>query len=146
VAFAIRGKVDGLEDLKRALAGVDGRVRKKALRKGVNAAAGVILKRARQKVPVRLGLLKKSLGRKVKVYRKEGAVVGIVGPRTGFRRQVGTTKDGRPVFENPTQIAHLVEKGTRRSRAKPFMRPALEESRGDVSSAVAEAVQAELGK
>lgn len=150
MAFAVVGKVAGLDELKRALAGVDKRVRKTALRKGVTAGTKVVLDKAKAKVQRRSGLLAKSLGRKTKVFRNDGAVVGIVGPRVGFKKQTGVVKTGKkagqPIMENPTQIAHLIEKGTRRSRAFPFMRPALDESKGEVARAVTEAVQAELHK
>lgn len=149
MAFAVRGQLEGADALKKALAGVDERVRKKALKKGVNAASGVVLAKAKGKVRVRTRVLKKSLGRKLKVYRN-GTVVGIIGPRTGRKVQVGTVRTGpnagQPIYEDPSNIAHLVELGTHRSRAYPFMRPALEESRGEASSAVAEAVAAELHK
>lgn len=147
MASVAKGNVEGLDQVKGALKGVDQRVRKKALRKGVSAATGVILRRAKDKVRVRSKTLKKSLGRKVKVFRG-GAVVGIVGPRTGFKTQVGVVKSGpkagQPIYENPTQIAHLVEKGTHRSRAFPFMAPALEESKADAAAATADAVRDEL--
>lgn len=74
------------------------------------------------------GLLKKSLGQKVKTYAKSNTVVAIVGPRKGFRKRIGTItrgkNKGQPVYADPVKYAHLVELGTRHSSPKPFLRPA----------------------
>jgi HK97 gp10 family phage protein len=156
VAYAIAGTVAGLEELKAVLADVDRRVRKQALQKAIRAAANVVLRKAKANVRRRSGLLARSLGVKVKTYRGDkqgGAVVAVIGPRKGYRQQVGTyargPKKGQPKYENPTQVAHLIEKGhggPHPARAYPFLRPALDTSRGEVLEAVAKAVQAELHK
>ena len=74
------------------------------------------------------GLLRKSLGYKVKTYTKTGTAVAVCGPRKGFREQIGVVsrgKDkGKPIFADPQKYAHLVENGTRRTSAKPWLRPA----------------------
>jgi HK97 gp10 family phage protein len=103
-------------------------------------------------------LLKKSLAVKIKTYGS-GAVVGVIGPRKGMKTRVGVrvrggkarevktydpksrtysgkkikqTKVGDPIYEDPVNITHLVEFGTKTAKAQPFLRPALEESRGEV--------------
>lgn len=76
------------------------------------------------------GQLKNSIGWKVNFYRKSKVAVAIVGPRDGFREQIGVVtrgkNKGKPVFVNPSKYAHLVELGTRGSKAKPFLQPAAE--------------------
>ena len=76
------------------------------------------------------GQLKKSLGYRIKVYRDTGVVIGVVGPRRGYRISVGVRSrgpnKGKPVFINPVNYAHLVELGTRRTAAQPFLRPAVQ--------------------
>lgn len=74
------------------------------------------------------GLLRKSLGYKVKYYTRTGSAVAICGPRSRFRVQIGVVsrgpRKGQPVFANPQKYAHLVELGTRHSGARPFLKPA----------------------
>src|SRR5262249_13600056 len=120
------------------------KVRKKVLRKAINEASKIVLKAAKANVPRASGLLKKSLGRKVKVYRASGTVVAIIGPRTGFKQDVH--RDGRKVavLANPTKYAHLVERGTRHSPARPFMRPAFESTKPEVQSAMSSIIKAGL--
>jgi HK97 gp10 family phage protein len=53
-------------------------------------------------------------------------------------------------LRNPTRYAHLVEKGTRHSAAKPFLRPAMIETQSEVfskmSAMIARAIANELAK
>lgn len=133
-------------------------VRNKVLRKAITKASQAMTKLAKRLVPVRKrsdrglvddyrgGLLKKSIGYKVKIYRTTGNAVAIVGPRSGFRKAIGITKrSGRPgklnldspkrrkrrdprpvgttIYADPVNYAHLVEYGTRHSAAQPFLRP-----------------------
>lgn len=133
--FTIKSKVEGAEGVLKALDGVEKKLRKKLIRKAVAAAGKVILSRAKQLVFTKSKTLKKSLGRKVKVY-SSGVAVVVVGPRVGFKKEV--VRDGRTVLANPVKYAHLVELGTRPHRyktragrhpgatAKPFLRPAVE--------------------
>ena len=85
------------------------------------------------------GLMAKSIGSKVKTY-PSGVVVGLVGPRSGFNRQVGVRKHrakiGQPINVDPIFYRHLVEYGTPRSRAKPFMRPAWDQTKDQAQAAI----------
>ena len=71
-------------------------------------------------------------------YRRSERGKTLIGrirsPKAGFKDpSKATQKDvatfmkrnvvGKPVFRNPTRYAHLVERGTSRSAAKPFLRP-----------------------
>lgn len=84
-----------------------------------------VVRAAKKRVPKNTGQLKKSLGMKRKLYRRSGTIVAIVGPRTGFRAVV----NGKP--HDPAKIAHLVElghAGPHAASAKPFLRPAMDET------------------
>lgn len=102
-------------------------------RKALHKAMAPVQKKAKQKLvdnkSIETGLLKLSIGRRIRVYSQSGTVVAIVGPRTGFKRmgrgrksRKGTVKslyakmmehgkNGRPRM--PSKYAHLVEFGTR---------------------------------
>lgn len=77
------------------------------------------------------GQLKKSLGYKVKSYPRNKVSVAIVGPRTGFRKQIGVyVKGGKkhpagePIIIDPVKYAHLVQLGTRGKKGTDFLTPA----------------------
>lgn len=122
--FRIQAKVNGLDDVMKTLAKLKQSTRTKILRKAVTQGAKPILKDARSKAPVESGLLKKSLGTKIKTY-PSGVVVAVIGPRMEFktdpktskRKQVykrtGKAKLKRFERRQPAYYAHLVEKGTK---------------------------------
>lgn len=134
--FKIQGKIEGLGEVLARLDGVEKKTKKKILRKAVGQAGKILLKAAKQRAQKKSGLLRKSLGRKVKVYRNSGVAVAIVGPRTGYRQEV--SRDGRkPVMSDPIRYAHLVELGTSHSAAFPFLTPAIEENAERIKDAMA---------
>lgn len=97
--------------LTAALAAVEPKAARRATRAGINEITKLVLADARARVPRRSGQLKKSLGRRVRGYRRGEVVSGIVGPRRGFRVVIGG------VAVNPVKYAHLVEFGRGVSRA-----------------------------
>lgn len=125
----IKTKVEGLEELNKALDGLEPKVGRKIIKKGINEGTKIVLKEMKDLVPVRTGTMRKSLGRKVKAYRKSQTVLGIVGPRKGFATEV----DGRPY--DPVNVAHLVENGHSGTEGKPFVRPAWDNTQQRVKNA-----------
>lgn len=134
--------VEGLQQVLSRLKNVQNKVANKIVRAAVSGESKAVLTQAKAAVRVDLGILKRSLGRKIKVFAKDSTAVGIVGPRSSFRMKK-TKIDGRVVrvrvatgigkqvvrhgkeqFAWPSKYSHLVEKGTRRSRAFPFLTPA----------------------
>ncbi len=119
----IKAQLTGLEDVKRRLGKVKAGVARKLTRQAVTKGTKLVLNAAKGLVPVGpTGLLKKSLGSVIKTY-SSGAVVGIVGPRTGFtktgrgkktrRKETALGAKFRAAGVRPTLYAHLVEFGTR---------------------------------
>lgn len=90
------------------------------------------------------GLLQKSLGLTVKKSRKGGQYTARVGPRSGFAQVV--MKNGKPKKVNPVKYAHLVEYGTSRSAAKPFIRPAVEANEGRIIDEMAKGYEKGMDK
>lgn len=110
----------GEKRMAKLLDSIPSKMKRKELRKVMSKASTPILKRARALVPVRSGLLKKSLGKKVKTY-KSGTVAVIIGAR---RQYVGIVNNKKHV---PANIAHLVEGGhggPRPAKPHPFLFPA----------------------
>ena len=145
-AGTIKVQLQGLQQLINHLNTLKRALRSKILRKAVGKAVQPIMKDAKARVPVRHGLLKKAMGFRVRTLRKNGVVVGIVGPRTGFRTQVGVDRNGKPIYGNPTRYAHLVEYGTVRAAAKPFLRPAWSAGRNQAAVTLARVAAEELEK
>jgi HK97 gp10 family phage protein len=135
--FAIKARFEGVQSAIQALDGLDKKIRRKGIRKAALAAGTIILKAAKGRVVKETGLLRKSLGKKVKVYTK-GVGVAVVGPRVGFKQEV--TRRGVKVWSNPVRYAHLVELGTGRTAAKPFLKPALDATRKQVEDAMKAAI------
>lgn len=105
----------------------------------LRAGAKPLVKAARARAPIATGLLKKSIGFRVKKVR--GIISARVGPRTGYAKEVTRMgRDGRPrqVFSDPNKYSHLVELGTSRTAAKPFIRPAMESVQTEVLQEMAE--------
>ncbi len=145
MGFVIRGKITGLGDAFHKLDGVKTAMRSRILKLAVGDGMRVILGAAKSAAPQDSGLLRRSLGQKVKGYRDSGIVVGIVGPRTGFKESV-TTKRGRTVYRNATKYAHLVELGTKRMQARPFLGPAWSGSSRAAAVAIADRIALEVAK
>ncbi|HYE20977.1 MAG TPA: HK97-gp10 family putative phage morphogenesis protein [Tepidisphaeraceae bacterium] len=119
-------RTKGAPAILRRLADIDKKVARKALREAINEATKPILKDAKAGVATDTKLLKKALGRKTKTFRGGLVATGIVGVRKQFkgkkgerqrtdkfRVKVGTDSQGRAVYMDPTNYAHLVEFGTR---------------------------------
>src|SRR5262245_9956684 len=142
MGFAIKGELQGLSGVLQALERLKQGARNRILRKALTQAARPMTKDARARAPRESGLLKKSIGSVTRTDKK-GFVLVVIGPRTGFKREVKIKKTrvfrqrgSRTVFvakptpdqlvmlRNPVKYAHLVELGTRFRRARPFLRPA----------------------
>lgn len=165
--LAIKCKVkDGaIQALARKLAEVDRKAARKAIRFGVNEATKFVAADAKANVPKGTGLLKKSIGRRVRSYRGGTVISGIVGPRSGFAI---TLPNGKKV--NPAKYAHLVEFGRKAVKAKkallladkfanvvfgkevkavaprPFLRPAWDKNEARSVGAIANALNAALAE
>lgn len=116
------------------------------------------------------GTLAKSIGKKSKLYRRSGTAVTIVGPRTGYKVQVGERQNSfgqayrtgsktKAIYRNPTQYAHLVERGHRiriniggrlidkgYQKPRPFLAPALRNNRAAVIKTFTDAVRSNIRK
>ena len=75
--------------------------------------------------PLIVGTSKKSMA--VKAWIKNGQLGFVIGPRVAsVSRKKKNGKRQRQQIRHDGFYAHMVEFGTRHSRARPFMRPALD--------------------
>ena len=135
-------EVSGVDLTLMRLQNAPKKLQRSSLRKAGNRGSVLVLRAMKAAAPVDSGLLKKSLGRKVKVFQRGNAATlfFIVGPRTGFKKQVGTRKrSGKAVFKNPVRYAHLADK------RKPFRKQVTASTSTQVAEAVRDAVAESLG-
>jgi HK97 gp10 family phage protein len=145
-----------LGELYKRLRELDHRIARKYMKKALQIVAKQVVKDARSLVPIRTeglppgyrgGALKRSLGVRIKVYQRGAVVVALVGPRRDrkgrparFRLRLaakpGAKNPNKTNFIYASNYAHLIEFGTSRSPAKPFLRPAAQRNRSFAVSTV----------
>ena len=140
----LKGRMEGGKAINKNLALLKKAIQRRVLRKAVTAASKPVLAAAKAKAPRETDLLLKSLGRKTKTYRSSGVAVAIVGPREGFGREVEV--NGEVQIQDPIFYAHLVELGTFRTSAQPFMRPAFESTKEQAKSITAKKIAEEIDR
>jgi HK97 gp10 family phage protein len=113
--------VDGLTELVAEL-GVLQRDLKPMMRKTVDEGLKFVEQAARNRAPVLSGLLKRSLGRRVRQYHGGVVTVGLMGVRKGVAFL--EFKGGHAV--SASRYLHLQEFGSVHQPPRPFMRPALD--------------------
>ncbi|MCP4617177.1 MAG: hypothetical protein GY844_12190 [Bradyrhizobium sp.] len=133
--------LEGHGRLLRKLRRLPQTVQRRVMRPAVSKALTPVNRDAKRRAPRATGLLKKSIGKKVKVYRHSGTVWGAVGVRRGYKARM---PDGR--YRDPDKYAHLVELGTQHSPAQPFLRPAMDANRERALAILADTVRAGLAK
>lgn len=142
----IRVKLQGFKRIGEAVKELDKKHAKKVIKKGVLKGVQVYAKALKPAAPKETGQLRRSIGHKVKVYRGGFKVFGIVGPRTGFGKQVSVkikNKKGRTVgkrqeYRDPNKYAHILE------ARRPWMKPVFVSRANEVERAAMDAMRAEL--
>jgi HK97 gp10 family phage protein len=105
----------------------------------------MVIRGAQARVSVRYGFLKQSID--MKASTRTGDV--FVGIARGAKFPIPNTKhlNGKFDIATPSKYAHLVERGTERAAAKPFLWPAVEASqmahRERLMQAITDALEAE---
>lgn len=126
----------------------------KILRKATTQAARIVREAVKNNADAvkRLGFLAKSIGIKVKVYSANKIAVAVVGPRSQWTKTNGTYTRGKKKGESrvirPSNYLHLIEKATKRSKARPVLRPALDSTQSQfldtLAQLIAEGISAQL--
>ena len=133
--------IDGINELQRALDKLPKELQDKAEKAAVRGGAFLISKSAKSKVSSVTGTLKKAIG--ISVRKVKGRVTGRVRAKS---KEVTVTINGQTRVINPAKYASRVEYGTSRTAARPFIRTAIESTKGAVVSAMAQAYNKNLNK
>lgn len=127
----------GLEQIERT-------AKKRAVTlKAVKAGAKLVQSGAKSRVPKRKksGALKQSLGIKSqKGTRGKTLAFAVVGARS----KVVKLYKGKTI--KPSKYSHLVERGTRTAKPKPFLKPSLDTQKQAISAAMLRVLSAEILK
>ena len=81
VSLSIEFALDGIKEMHRFWERFDDKIKRKILRKSVNASCRPVVKKVRALAPKQTGLLRRSLTHKIKNYRKGAIFVAIAGQR-----------------------------------------------------------------
>ena len=117
----IGGNLAGFDDLDKALGNFEARTERKLSLTALRAGGRVIIKHAKQNVPIDDGVLKKSFMTKAGRFRPGEDITLIVGTKGG--KKFGW-------------YAHFVEFGTANAKATPFFRPAFDEHPREIVEAI----------
>lgn len=101
----VRFKASGFADAYKRLNLLKKAKARSIWRKAVRAGSSLLLKRMKPIVARETKTLQKSLAVRIKARRKDGMIMGIIGPRQKFEKYVAGVK------KKPSKYAHLVEKG-----------------------------------
>lgn len=97
----------------------------------------------------RHGFLAKSIGTKTRFYPSK-AIVTVIGPKMSFARTKGKFARGPRAGQTRRHVPYLyswlLEKGTKRSAAKPFLKPAWDTEGPGYLRRVAAEIEAEVAK
>lgn len=126
--------------MKRAFKAVAPEVRAQA-NEATNETVDAVAVRARQSVPIDTGTLRDHIGASFSKRSGFGRV-GIRSGRVAIAGRGGSalTKQGARLIE-PKKYAHMVEFGTSKMSARPFMLPAAEAERGRYASRLRNAIK-----
>lgn len=124
-------EIKGLEQLISKLNNLPEKLEKKVIRAAVRKGAILVRDKAREKAPVKTGTLKKSI--KIRSNKVANGIISFkIGP-------TNDKKKGTDVF-----YGRFIEFGTSKMAAKPFMRPALDESETEVLNVVIDNIKSKL--
>lgn len=116
---AMRIDIKGLDEAVRRVRSLTSSLEAKDVEKVLVKGMQVVRDEAKQRVPVKTGLLKSAL--KARIGKRRGKMVAGAFSAVDFRK---------------APHAYLVEYGTRHSQAKPYFRPAWDSREGDVKKQI----------
>ncbi|WP_374711534.1 HK97-gp10 family putative phage morphogenesis protein [Symbiobacterium terraclitae] len=122
-------QVEGLDEAVRRVRSLTSSLEAKEVEQVLVKGMRVVRDEAKQRVPVRTGLLKSAI--KAKIGKRRGKMVAGAFSAVDFKR---------------APHAYLVEYGTRHSRAKPYFRPAWDTKQAEVKKQIEDGLRELLKK
>jgi hypothetical protein len=170
MALRLSAKAIGFDRVKAQLRGLPKAIRNRAMRTGFKKIGQLLAKDLKRIIPgrgavagtrgrdgktgrfvsrrisLRSGIMKKSVGHKVKLYRTSGNIMVAVGTRGGFGTEVQRTPNGRPVQYNPARVFHLIDRGSTRITARNYLQQVLARNRARLPPLLFDEVKKVLAK
>ncbi len=125
-------EIKGLKELSKALKAFPENIQNNILNSAIRAGIVTIQKEAKKNVPKREGILKKAIVIKKRRPKNKNMIKYQLGIRQGSK--------------DDAYYGHIVEFGSSKMEAKPFMRPALESKADEVINEVRKKMQQRLDK
>lgn len=154
-------KVEGLSQIHKALSEFGRKVSNKIAVKAMREGGKIVREQARQNAPIlsqstphrRAGTLKKAIKSSTKVL-KNGKIGTVIRVKTLTTKQIETFKvrSGKKGALNPKDPYYwrFIEFGTSKMPAKPFLRPAFEQSKEkavtEIIKTLKDGIESEAGK
>jgi len=138
-ALLLTANIEGLAELDKALADLEVKTATKALRGAMMYATTPLVKDIKSNAPVLSGETKLSIKRRTKIDKK-----GRSKKNTAVL-SVGTRLKGKANKKNHLK-AHLLEKGGKRQRPHPFIRPAFDRNKNIIIDRFAERLKQNITK
>ncbi|MEG9498945.1 HK97-gp10 family putative phage morphogenesis protein [Mannheimia indoligenes] len=149
-------KIEGLKELGQKMQSLGKKISNRIAVKAMRQGGAIVRDTARAKAPVlqenvphrKKGTLKKAITTRTKI--KNGKAETIVWVKKLTDKQISRFKgkSGRSGAYNPNDPYYwrFVEFGTSKMAAKPFMRPAFEQSKQQAAKAITETLRTEIHK
>lgn len=150
-------KIQGLKELQQAMDNLGRKARNRIAVKAMRQGGAIMRNTARQKAPTlqksvphrKAGTLKKAISSRTKIARngKTHTYIWVKGLST--KRILNfKSKTGKSASNNPKDPFYwrFVEFGTSQMPAKPFLRPAFEQSKYQVTKAIIQTLEKEIIK
>lgn len=153
--MSVSVKVSGLKELAKRMQDLDKKVRNRISAKAMRAGGRIVRDTARAKAPVlqesvphrRKGTLKRSIVERTKVG-KNGKTTTYIAVKNLSGKQIAKFKgkSGKSGAKNPSDPYYwrFVEFGTSKMPAKPFMRPAFEQSKNQAANEIIRTLRSEI--
>jgi len=128
--MSINVSIDGLNEVKKSLSVLPLKIQKNILTSGIRAVASTFQKEAKRNVPVDSGDLRRS----IKVAKR--------------RTKDGSTKFSVGISSKKYNVyyGHMIEFGTKKAKAEPFMRPAYEQNKTKAVQSIVTKMRSRLDK
>lgn len=133
----LRLQLVGAKDTNAALRAMTPAMRRKLGQKALNRAGKLMRDELRNAAPNTF--LKRSIGQRRKTYRKNGAVMRIVGVRSNYRgtnTELEQYGDAGRVGVLAATLGNWIEFGTTRIAARPWVRPAADRNQTRVQQLI----------
>lgn len=137
--------------IENRLKALPSHIQAKVVKRAARAGAKVIADDAKSRVPIRSGLLRKSIAvvKKSKRYTKQGHVSYLVTTKKKTKFRVAGIVGNQSVQLRVTgyaYYAHMIEFGTVKMPPNPFMRPAFEGSAQESIDAFKDSARSNIDK